>query len=78
MGICTRCGYLSNDEVQEEHVCAPEKVDFMKGMAKMCYDLAVYVDPASTTTQKNNALTRIQAKRAWMEANAAILIEWLG
>jgi hypothetical protein len=61
----------------ETHVCTPEKVNFMKGMAKLLYDLIVYADPASTTAQKNNALTRIQAKRAWIEANQALFIEWL-
>jgi len=80
MGICTKCGYLSVDaplgQPQETHTCAPEKVDFMKGMAKLVYDLAVYADPASTTNQRNNALGRIQAKRAWVEANAALLMEW--
>ena len=81
MGICTKCGYLSQDPVNpgdpvEQHTCAPEKKNFMKGLARGVYDLMVYADPASTTTQKNNAMGRIQAKRAWIEANAAILIEW--
>ena len=78
MGICTRCGYLSDDEIKEVHDCLPEKVNVMKGMAKLLYNLIVYADPASTTNQKNNALNFIQTRRAWIVDNADKLQDLLG
>ena len=82
MGICTKCGYLSAEaplgQPQEVHTCSDNKKSLMKGMAKLIYDIILYADPASTTAQKNNALGRIQTKRAWIEANAAELAELLG
>jgi hypothetical protein len=49
----------------------------MKSALKLLYDVIVYADPASTAGQKSAALTRIQAKRAWIETNAAELQELL-
>ena len=83
MGICTKCGYLSAEgtgpgDPGEAHTCSDNKKSLMKGMAKLIYDIIIYADPASTTAQKNNAMGRIQTKRAWIEANAAELAELLG
>ena len=82
MGICTKCGYLSPDPANPgdpvvEHVCSDNKKSLMKGIIKLLYDVVVYADPASTATKKNNALGRIQTKRAWIEANADELRELL-
>ena len=82
MGICTKCGYLATDAVNPgdpvvEHVCSENKRNLTRSIVKLLYDIVVYADPASTATKKNNALGRIQTKRAWIEANADELRELL-
>ena len=72
-GICTSCGHVVN----LPHECSENKRNLTRSIVKLLYDIVVYADPASTTAQKNNALGRIQTKRAWIEANAAELQELL-
>lgn len=72
-GVCTKCGHA----VDLPHECSDNKRNLIKGAVKLLYDMILYADPASTAGQKSNALTRIQNKRAWIEANAAELQEFL-
>lgn len=42
------------------------------------YNIIKYADPASTAGQKAAALAFLQQKRAWIEANAQTLNDYLG
>lgn len=83
MGICTKCGYLSDDGVHgvslpEQHDCsASENKALMKELAKLLFKVIVYADPASTAGQKSAALTYIQTRRTWVEANLAKLQDFI-
>jgi hypothetical protein len=57
MGICTRCGYLTNDKIKEVHECSDAYVSVGKEAWKMAQDSAVVkgmidVDVSGSITEK--------------------------